>query len=186
MGCVVCLVPPGFYTSKCGIAQSTTATLPLLVCQPLPRCKSYLPRLPISAPPTSLDESLFFNSLVVILSCSLIFWQFWLFFFLNCLLSFWFCKEVNPIYQCFHLGQKLLFLKVSLKLWVSLFLYPYVLYSGPNEKSAVEKRSRDHVGEAGSSVGPISWEQVCVSQRATVEHFSICNLEKTQAHWRWL
>ena len=30
-------------------------------------------------PPTSLDECFFFNSLVVGLPCSLIFWQFWLF-----------------------------------------------------------------------------------------------------------
>ena len=36
--------------------------------------------LPISAPPTSLDECFFFNSLVVRLPYSLIFWQFWLFF----------------------------------------------------------------------------------------------------------
>ena len=36
-------------------------------------------RLPVSAPPTSLDECFFFNSLVVRLPCSLIFWQFWLF-----------------------------------------------------------------------------------------------------------
>ena len=38
------------------------------------------PRLPISAPPTSLDECFFFKSLVVRLPCSLIFWQFWLVF----------------------------------------------------------------------------------------------------------
>ena len=37
-------------------------------------------QLPISAPPTSLDECFFFNSLVVGLPYSLIFWQFWLFF----------------------------------------------------------------------------------------------------------
>ena len=41
---------------------------------------SYLPRLPISNLPTSLDECLFFNSLVVRLQYSLVFWQFWLFF----------------------------------------------------------------------------------------------------------
>ena len=37
--------------------------------------------LPISAPPTSLDEFGFFNSLVVGLPYSLTSWQFWLFFF---------------------------------------------------------------------------------------------------------
>ena len=36
--------------------------------------------LPVSAPPTGLDECVFFNSLVVVLPYSLIFWQFWLFF----------------------------------------------------------------------------------------------------------
>ena len=35
--------------------------------------------LPISAPPTGLDECFFFNSLVVGLQYSSIFWQFWIF-----------------------------------------------------------------------------------------------------------
>ena len=48
--------------------------------QPLPCHEFSPPRLPISAPPTSLDESFFFKSLVVRLSYSLIFWQFWFFF----------------------------------------------------------------------------------------------------------
>ena len=37
-------------------------------------------RLPISALPTGLDERFFFNSLVVGLPYSLIFWRLWLFF----------------------------------------------------------------------------------------------------------
>ena len=56
----------------------TTLTTPVL--QLLPCYDSSLPQLPISAPPTSLDESFFFNSLVVGLPYSLIFCQFWLFF----------------------------------------------------------------------------------------------------------
>ena len=56
------------------------AVLPTLVLQPLPCCES------ISAPPTGLDECVFFNSLVVRLPYSLIFCQFWL--FLNCCPSF--------------------------------------------------------------------------------------------------
>ena len=40
--------------------------------------------LPVSAPPTGLDECFFFISLVVRLPYSLIFCQFWLFLFLNC------------------------------------------------------------------------------------------------------
>ena len=81
--------------------------LPALVLQ-LPPCReSSLPWLPISAPPTRLDECFFFNSLVVRLPYSLTFWQFWLFLFLNLWSSFcWLCKEAQCIYLCFHLGQK--------------------------------------------------------------------------------
>ena len=49
-------------------------------CQ-LPPCHmSSPPWLPISAPPSSLNECFFFNSLVVRLPYSLIFWQFWMVF----------------------------------------------------------------------------------------------------------
>ena len=37
-------------------------------------------QLPISTPPTGLDECFFFNSLVVVFPYSSIFWQFWWFF----------------------------------------------------------------------------------------------------------
>ena len=40
----------------------------------------FLPQLPISTLTTSLDDCFFFNSFIVGLPCSLIFWQFWLFF----------------------------------------------------------------------------------------------------------
>ena len=68
------------------------ATLPALfhnpprcwVCQPPPYCKSSPPGLPISAPPTGLDECFFFSSLAVTCPYSSIFCQFWLFLFLNC------------------------------------------------------------------------------------------------------
>ena len=50
------------------------------VCQPLPCCASSPPWLPVSAPPTSLNECFFFNSLFVGLPYSSLFWQFWLFF----------------------------------------------------------------------------------------------------------
>ena len=59
-----------------------------LVHQPLPCHASSRPQLPVSAPPTSLDEYFFFNSFIVRLPYSLIFWQFWLFFFFNWLLPF--------------------------------------------------------------------------------------------------
>ena len=62
-------------------------------------------QLPISAPPTSLDDCFFFISLVVGLPYSLIFCQFWLFFVFKLLLSFfWLCKEAQCIYLHLHLG----------------------------------------------------------------------------------
>ena len=64
-------------------------------------------QLPISAPPTSLDECFFFNSLVVGLPYSLIFCQFLLFFVFKLLLSFiQLCEEAQCVYLHLHLGQK--------------------------------------------------------------------------------
>ena len=69
--------------------------------------KSSLPWLPVSAPPTGLDECFFFISLVVGLPYSLIFCQFWLFFVFKLLLSFvWLCEEAQCVYLCLHLGWK--------------------------------------------------------------------------------
>ena len=50
------------------------------VLQLPPCCVSSLPQLPVSAPPTGLDECFFFNSLIVRLPYSSIFCQFWLVF----------------------------------------------------------------------------------------------------------
>ena len=89
----------------------TTLTTPVL--QLLPCYDSSLPQLPISAPPTSLYEYFFFNSLVVGLPYHLMFWQFWLFFVLKLLLSFfWLWDEAQCVYVRLHLGRKpvLLFL----------------------------------------------------------------------------
>ena len=60
--------------------------------------------VPVSAPPTFLDECFFFISLVVRLPYSSIFCQFWLFFVFKLLLSFfWLCKEAQ---LKLHLGRK--------------------------------------------------------------------------------
>ena len=70
-----------------------------------PRHESSPPQLPISAPPTGLDECFFFISLVVRLPCSSIFCQFWLFFVFKLLLSFfWLCEGAQCVYLCLHLG----------------------------------------------------------------------------------
>ena len=80
---------------------------PCWVCQPPPCWESSLPRLPVSTPPTGLDECFFLISLVVRLPYSLIFCQFWLFFVFKLLLSFvWLCKEAQCLYLRLHLGRK--------------------------------------------------------------------------------
>ena len=88
----------------------------------LPTCCEYSPPwLPISAPPSGLNECFFFNSLVVVLPYSSIFCQFWLFLFLNLLLSFfWFCKEAWCVYLFLHLGCKS---QLTLLLVVTKYLY---------------------------------------------------------------
>ena len=64
-------------------------------------------RLPVSAPPTGLDECFFFIYLVVGGLYSSIFCQFWLFFVFKLLLSFfWLCEDAQCVYLCLHLGQK--------------------------------------------------------------------------------
>ena len=87
------------------VPQSSTLLGPPAAA--LLRVLSTQPQLPISAPPTSLDECFFFNSLVVGLPYSSTVWQFWLFLFLNLLLSFfWSCEEAKCVYTRLHLGQK--------------------------------------------------------------------------------
>ena len=86
LGCVVCHLVHQL------LPQWPAAALPAplhnlppsWVHQPLPCHESSPPQLPVSAPPTGLDECFFFISLVVGLPYSLIFCQFWLFLFLNC------------------------------------------------------------------------------------------------------
>ena len=69
-------------------------------------------QLPVSTPLTGLDECFFFISLVVGLPYSLIFCQFWVFFFLIVLSFFWLCKEAQCVYLRLHLGQNLILLNL--------------------------------------------------------------------------
>ena len=73
-GCMVCPTPQLF------LLVYLHANVGPPSCQLLPCHASSLPWLPVCAPPTSLDECFFFNSLVVRLPYGSIFWQFWLFF----------------------------------------------------------------------------------------------------------
>ena len=116
-------IPPGLSMRKCGAAGSASHHLVgsascSLAC-PVPQSATLLGppaadlprvlsnRLPISAPPTGLDECFFFISLVVGLPYSLIFCQFWLFFVFKLLLSFfWLCEEAQYVYLRLHLGRK--------------------------------------------------------------------------------
>ena len=84
LGCMICLTPqmflPVYLHSNVGPYSMPAAALPTQVLQP-PLCwESSLPQLPICTPPTRLDDCFFFNSLVVWLPYSSIFWQLWLFF----------------------------------------------------------------------------------------------------------
>ena len=78
------VVPPGL--SKCICATCTLSPHPLSMPAAIsPACSITMPHVlsglaAVSTPPTSVDECFFFNSLVVELSYSLIFWQFWLLF----------------------------------------------------------------------------------------------------------
>ena len=127
LGCEVCFAPPLFLpvylctnvgpqgppaTTLWGLLTTAwTAPFhnpsPLWVCQPPTCCESPLPRLPVSTPPTGVDECFFFISLVDGLPCSSIFCQFWFFFVFKLLLSFfWLCEEVQCVYLHLHLGWK--------------------------------------------------------------------------------
>ena len=86
---------------------------PLGVRQPLPCCKSSLPWLPVSTPPTGLDECVFFISLVVALPYSSIFCQFLLFLVLKLLSFFWLCEEAQCVYLRLHLGRKYLISEIG-------------------------------------------------------------------------
>ena len=95
-----------FIHTKCGTACSTSYVLTHLVLQPLPCLESSPPWLSVSAPPTGLNECFFFNSLVVGLPYSSIFWQFWLFFVFKFVVLLWLCEETQCIYLHLYFGQK--------------------------------------------------------------------------------
>ena len=101
LDCTVCFAPPLFLpvylcanVGPQGLPATTLWGLPAAawpvplhnppprwVLQPPPCRKCCPPRLPISAPPTGLDECFFFISLVVRLPYRSIFCQFWLLLF---------------------------------------------------------------------------------------------------------
>ena len=78
LGCEICLAPqlflPVYLHMNVGLPSPPATASPDLPAAALPRVLSGW--LPISAPPTGLDECFFFNSLVVRLPHSSIFCQF--------------------------------------------------------------------------------------------------------------
>ena len=101
LGCTVCVA------SQLSLLVYPHMKVDHLVCQ-LPPCRtSSPPQLPVSTPPSGLDECCCFNSLVVRISIRFDFLAVVCFLFLNLLLSFfWLYEEAQCIYLRLHLGQK--------------------------------------------------------------------------------
>ena len=100
LGCTVCLAPQLFLLAylhvNMGPHNPPGAALPwVLFSLPAPLCPSYWS-----------GWIFFFNSLVVGLPYSLIFWHSGYFLFLNLFLSFWLYGEAKCIYLQLHLGPK--------------------------------------------------------------------------------
>ena len=96
--------PLGLSVCECRVAGSASGQTACPVCPTLRQSRSPVlvppwqlesstTRLPVSTPPTGLDECLFFYLLGVGLPCRLIFCQFWL------------CEEAQCVYLRLHLGS---------------------------------------------------------------------------------
>ena len=89
---------PVYLHSNVGLPIPPAATLPVPVLQVPPCCESSPPWLPVSTPPTSLDECFFFNSLIVRLPYSSIFCQFWLVFIFKFVVVLLLVVRVGTVY----------------------------------------------------------------------------------------
>ena len=96
LDCVVCLALPVYLHINAGLPSPTAAALPQVLST----------RLPISAPPTSLDECLFFNSWLSDFHTVQFSVSSGCFLFLNLLSFFWLCEEAQCVYLRLHLGWK--------------------------------------------------------------------------------
>ena len=107
--CAVCLTPqlflPVYLHANEGPPAPPATSLQGSPAPALPWVLSA--RLPVSAPPTALNECFFFNSLIVRIPYSSIFCQVWLFFVFKLLFSFfWLFEEAQCVYLCLHRSQK--------------------------------------------------------------------------------
>ena len=104
--CLASIFPILFLTPPCLFStyHLWVHLLPLCLVRQLLCTSPFHP--PVFAPPTSLDECFFFNSLVVGLLYSSIFWQFWLFFvFKFVVFFFWLYDEAQCVRLRLHLGR---------------------------------------------------------------------------------
>ena len=103
LGCAVChpihqlqpCRPPAALPASCSLTRPAPQSTTLLGPPAAALLRVHSARLPVSAPPAGLDECVFFISLVVGLSYSSIFCQFWFFVFKLLLSLFWLCEEVQ-------------------------------------------------------------------------------------------
>ena len=84
--------------------------------------------VPVSAPPTGLDECLFFYFLGVGLPCHSIFCQFWL------------CEEAQCVYLRRHLGSPInsLLTLYSFTILLKVYLYTFLLWYKKNFTRSLE------------------------------------------------
>ena len=110
LSCMVCLAPqlflPSLSACEYGTVHSTSCCLACPGPPPATLPQVFTVQLPVSAPPPGLDESFFFNSLIVRLPYSSIFCLFWFVFVLKFVVFLWLCKEAQCVYLCLHLGRK--------------------------------------------------------------------------------
>ena len=122
LGCKVCLAPQLFLlvylhtnVGLLGPPNPTSHTPPAAA----------LPWV-LSTPPAGLDECFFCNSLVVGLPYSSIFWQFWLFFLLKLLLSFfWLWEEAQCVSLRLHLAGSLCLFFYVITLFFLRNIFPF-------------------------------------------------------------
>ena len=94
LGCTVCFPP------QCSSQYICTQMWDCPLRQLLPCHPSSPPLLPLSTPSASLNECFFFNSLVVRLPYSLIYWQFELFFVFKFVVIFVLVVQGGKMYLC--------------------------------------------------------------------------------------
>ena len=123
LGCVVCLAPqlflPAYPQVNVGLPSPQDGS-PSPLAAALPWVLST--GLPISAPPTGLDQCFFFNSLVVRLPYSLVLWQFWWIFVFKLVVSFFWARRRSVSTYTFILARASVLFILNIPLLLFLLL----------------------------------------------------------------